>query len=122
MLPLTGDVTLSPLKDERQKNWCAVIVLLAVCSLTISVATRYSLPLDVSSHSVKQVQTNHSLDAKRQRLTKNAANWVPPILGPWISLAPAFHPSIELARPPVASLFFEKSLYNRPPPALIFLS
>ena len=98
------------------------MVLGVVWSLTVSLATRYSLPLDGSSHGIKNVQTNSSPDAKRQRLTKNAANWVPPVLRLWLTLTPTLNPGIALARPPVPSLFFEESLYNRPPPALQSLS
>jgi hypothetical protein len=108
---------LNHLTDERHKNWCAVVVLAAVCSLTASLATRYYSPWDASTHGVRTLQTNTSLDTKRQRLTKNAANWVPPVFSFDISQCPTFHPTIAPAGPPAPTLFFEESLYNRPPPA-----
>lgn len=118
LVGIAAAAIVNPLKHERRKIWCAVMVLGAICSLTVSLATRYTFPLEVSSHGVKNFQTNSAPDVKRQRLTKNAANWVPPVLKLWLTLTPTFNPSIALARPPVPSLFFEESLYNRPPPTL----
>lgn len=114
--------TLSNFKDRRSKSWCAVIVLVAVCTLTISVTTRYSSPWVFSSHTVKTIRTHASPDTKRQRLAKNAADWMPPVLCFGALQAPSFYSRIVPARPPVANLFFEESLYNRPPPASEILS
>ncbi|HWW13720.1 MAG TPA: hypothetical protein VN310_03575 [Candidatus Dormibacteraeota bacterium] len=104
--------------DNRpHRHWCAVVVLVAVCSLTVSVATRYCSPLGTSSLTMKTVQTHTSPDAKRQRLTKNAANWVPPVVCFDILQSPSSYPRIAPAAPPIPSLFFEENLYNRPPPS-----
>ena len=65
MLQTSGSETapeMSPLRhfeDQRRKSWCAVVVLAAVCSLTVSVATRYSSSWDVSAPTVKTVQSAH---------------------------------------------------------------
>ena len=95
----------------------AAIVLVAVCSLTVSLATRYYSPSDDSSPIVKVFQSNVAPDAKRQRLTKNAANWMPPILSFTVFQIPSSYYRIVPPRPPVRSLIFDQSLYNRPPPA-----
>src|ERR1700757_2509234 len=60
-------------------RWCALVVLLSVCSLTVSVATRYSSSADPSSAAGKSVQKHSPEEPGRQRLTKNAATWVPPV-------------------------------------------
>jgi hypothetical protein len=100
----------------------AVIVLVAVCSLTVSLATRYYSPRDDSSPIVKAFQSNVAPDAKRQRLTKNAANWMPPIFSFTVFQIPSSYYRIVPPRPPVRSLICDKSLYNRPPPAFQSLS
>jgi|SRR5271170_3165945 len=103
--------------DQRRKNWCAVIILLAVCSLTMSLATRYGALWGDSSHAVRTVHTHGSLDAKRQRLTKNAATWLPPVFSFTVLEDPGFYPSISPAGPAAPTLLFEENLFNRPPPS-----
>jgi hypothetical protein len=100
----------------------AVIVLVAVCSLTVSLATRYYSPSDNSSPIVKAFQSSVAPDTKRQRLTKNAANWMPPILSFTVFQIPSSYYGIVPPRPPVRSFICDKSLYNRPPPAFKSLS
>jgi hypothetical protein len=106
---------------EPRKIWSAVVVLAAVASLTVSLATRYYAPWDASSGTVKTVRT-HAPDAKRQRLTKNAAIWMPPVFGFTVSQVPSFHPGIVPVGARVRNLVCDESLYNRPPPAHKFLS
>lgn len=104
---------------EQQRNrWCAVIALVAVCALTVSLATRYSSPFNVSSHKVKSVQSRTSPDSSRQRLTKNAANWMPPTLTFAILPGSISYSRIAPASPPVPSLLIEQKLYTRPPPTV----
>jgi hypothetical protein len=109
-------------KSQRRKMRGAVIVLVAVCSLTVSLATRYSSRSDDSSPIVKAFQSKVAPDATRQRLTKNAANWMPPILSFTVFQVPSSYHRIAPPRPPVRSLICDKSLYNRPPPAFKSLS
>jgi hypothetical protein len=110
------------LEKGRHRNFCALVVLVAVFSLTVNVATRYSSPCNDSSRLVKTFQTQTSTDAKRQRLAKNAANWMPSVVCFDVLRAPAFYPRIAPQSPPVSSLLFEPSLYNRPPPSSKFLA
>ena len=108
--------------SQPRKMRGVVIVLVAVCSLTVSLATRYYSPSDNSSPIVKVFQSDVTPDAKRQRLTKNAANWMPPILSFTVFQIPSSYYRIVPPRPPVRSLICDKSLYNRPPPAFKSLS
>ncbi len=96
--------------------------MLGVCSLTLSLATRYYFPIDGSSHTVKTFKTSVSPEANRQRLNKNAANWLPPVLVFTDLEAPNFYPKFAPAGPPIPNLFFEESLYNRPPPTASVLT
>src|ERR1700678_4467801 len=63
---------------RRRGNWCALVVLVAVCSLTVSLATRYTLPVDSSASSIRTV-ASHAATYQTQRLVK-ATNWVAPAL------------------------------------------
>jgi hypothetical protein len=102
--------------SPRRKNWCAVVILVAVCSLTASLATRYGALWGDSCRAVKTFQTHTSTDAKKQRLAKRAANWIPPVVCFGVLQATNFDSKIALARPRVIALLLEESLYNRPPP------
>src|ERR1035438_997972 len=103
---------------RRRTSWSALVILVAVCSLTISVATRYNSPCNISSHNVKTVQTHTWPDTSRQRLVKNAANWIPPAFGFAVLQVPTFYPLIAFVGPSAPSLLLEENLYSRPPPVI----
>jgi hypothetical protein len=100
-----------------RKRWCAVIVLCAVSALIVSVATRYAFSRStagVTTSAHKQFSPQHS----RQRLLKNAATWMPPVVRSAVFEASTSYPRIAPSGPPMPRLLFEKNLYNRPPPFL----
>jgi hypothetical protein len=99
-----------------------VVVLAAVCSLVVSVATRYSSSWDVSAPTVKTLRAHTTPEAKRQRLDKDAANWVPPLVGFDVLRSPSSYARTAPAQPPAQNLLLEESLFNRPPPSSEFLS
>jgi len=113
---------LSHFEGQRRKNLCAAVVLVAVCSLIVSLATRYSSSTGASSATVKAVQIHGSPDAKRQRLAKDAADWMPPAICVSLLQAPSSYPRIAPTGPPMPGLRFEETLYNRPPPSSESLS
>lgn len=113
---------LSHFEDRRRHGWCAVVVLVAVCSLIVSVATRYSSTGDPSSTTVKAFRTHALPEAKRQRLAKDAADWMPPVICFSLLQSPPSYPRIAPAGPPLPERLFEESLYNRPPPSYESLS
>ena len=93
-----------------------LLVLIAVCSLTISVVTRYS---SSESAPVYKAGTLHNLcspEGIRQRLTKAAASWLPPVISAVILTPPASYSRPVSSRPRVQSRIFAAILYNRPPP------
>jgi hypothetical protein len=104
-------------EDRSRQKWCAAVVLVAVCSLIVSVATRYSYTCDAPSTTVKVVQIHTSPEAKRQRLAKDAADWMPPVIHFSVLHSPSSYPRIAPSGPPMPGLQFEESLYNRPPPS-----
>ncbi len=116
---------MSPLKhfeDQRRKTWCAVVVFAAVCSLSVSVATRYSSSWDVSSPTVKTLQAQTTPEWKRQRLAKDAVNWVPPLVCFDVFRSPSSYRQVGPAEPATPNILLEESLFNRPPPTSESLS
>lgn len=111
MLQLTN-----PGKVSR-KRWCTAIVLVAVCALTISVATRYSSQ-GSADETLTAVHKHHSLTPGLQRLLNNAATWIPPVVESAIFHDPAQYPHAAPSDSPISSVLLEKNLYNRPPPSL----
>lgn len=99
-----------------------LVVLVAVYSLTVNVATRYSVSGDSQASIAKRI-TNHSQDQKRQHLDKSATPPVVPIARLLAVLQISnFYPRFAPGGPPVHTLLLEQSLYNRPPPSSEFHS
>lgn len=111
----------NPGKCSR-KRWCTAIVLVAVCTLTISVATRYSSSPGPADQTLTAVQKHHSLRPGLQRLLNNAATWMPPVVETAIFHDPGHYSNIVASDSPISSALLERNLYNRPPPSLFSLS
>ena len=94
-------------------NWRALIIVLAILSLTISVATRtFGGTLSHAS----EVQSN-ATQTMRQHLDRDAFQWAPPVVV-LTNLEPStFYPHFAPAGPPLPNLLVDESLYNRPPPS-----
>jgi hypothetical protein len=113
-----GMLRLTNFDDPRRRSWCAVVVLLAVSSLTVSVATRYTFSRGIADHTSTVLQKHSASERGRQRLLNNAATWMPPVVSATIVPFPSSSPRVAPSGPLVPSLHFEKNLYNRPPPFL----
>jgi hypothetical protein len=94
-----------------------VIVLLAVSSIAVSVATRYCSPQGSSAYSARTLHKHSSPEPSRQRLTKSSANWIPAVARNMVLEAPSSYPRIAPAGVPMSSVLVEPNLYNRPPPS-----
>src|SRR5579885_1490396 len=67
--------------DKSQRKVSGVLlVLVVVCSLVASVATRYSSPDCHSPSKTTVVQKDGSNEPGRQRLTMSTANWLPAVV------------------------------------------
>ena len=117
-----GMLQLTNLGKPSRKRWCTAIVLVAVCTLTISVATRYCRSLSPADEALTAVQKNHSLTPGLQRLLNNASTWMPPRVEAAIFHNPGQYPHIAPSDSPISSVLLEKNPYNRPPPFLLSLS
>jgi hypothetical protein len=97
-------------------SWVAV-VLLAACSITISVATRYSVPGKAVDSKVTTVRNHVDSEPIRQRLLNNAASWMPPVVCSAIRQENQSFTRVVWSSEPAPKLFFDESLSNRPPPS-----
>jgi hypothetical protein len=119
----TGEMlSLANRKNGRCARWCAFVVLMAVCSLAISVATRYSSPETAPATSAKASRCSSLQEHGRQRLTKDAADWIPPVIVSWALEKPASYPPVVAEKPAAANPSFASVLFYRPPPFSDFLS
>jgi hypothetical protein len=107
---------LTNLGKPWRKRWCTAIVLVAICALTVSVATRYGSAVS-SDDTLTAVHKQSSWEPGLQRLLDNAVTWMPPIVGDAVFYTPAYYRHIAPSGPTVSSVVLEKNLYNRPPPA-----
>jgi hypothetical protein len=108
---------LTNLQSPRRHFLCVALVLLAVCMLAVRVATRYCSSGSSSSSRTITLQKQAVSQSGLQRITKGAPAWMPPVVRTTALQAPSFYPRIAPSGPPLPGLIFEKSLYNRPPPA-----
>ena len=108
------------LRHRNRRRWCTAVVLVAVCTLTLSVATRYSFFASTANELVTTVQNHQSWTPGLQRLLNNAATWMPPIAVSAIFHDPGSYPHVVESGPAVSSVLPEKNLYNRPPPTVPF--
>ena len=115
---------LTDTRRGRCARWCALVVLLAACSLAVSVATRYGFVEGATAKhaTAKTPHRESSQGHTRQRLTKDASNWIPPVIA-WLTLqAPTPYSRVACDPPVIPNPSFDSSLYYRPPPAFLPLS
>jgi hypothetical protein len=109
-------------RDSKRRvfNRRCALVLLAVCSLTVNVATRYSVSISSHLSTGQKRVTSHSPSETRQRLNKTATIPVTPVSRLLAVLEVSdFYPRFAPGGPPVHTLCLEQSLYNRPPPSAL---
>ena len=96
-----------------------VVIVIAICALTLSVATRFWAPCTGQSHVAKSID-RQSVDPKRQHLDRDAARWVAPSAS-FNFVAPAtVEARLAPAGPLLPKLVLSDSLYNRPTPFSAF--
>lgn len=101
-----------------RKRLCTAIVLVAICALTVSVATRYGSPVAPDTR-LTALEKQSSWEPGLQRLLNNASTWIPPVVGAAIFYSPAYYREVQPPPPTVSSVLLERNLYNRPPPSFI---
>jgi hypothetical protein len=101
------------LPSHPNQGWRILVIVLAICGLTVSLATRtfrLTIPNSVTVQSA-------GLHAMRQHMNGDATQWVPPV--PTLSTLqlPVFYPRFAPTGPPISGVLFDQSLSNRPPPS-----
>jgi hypothetical protein len=94
------------------RRWEVAVVVLAICGLTLSLATRTFRTRLSTGMIVKSI----SGQPVRQHMDSDAAKWVPPVSTLTVLEVPVFYPRFAPAGPPLPRLYYEESLSNRPPP------
>ena len=96
-------------------RWLEALILGAVLSLALNVATRYTTITPQGASRTKSI-TSQSLDVQRQHLLNDGLHWSAPaakfVLFEPAPLSFAVLPSIA----PVTGVYSEECLYDRPPP------
>ena len=97
------------------RGWRRVLVIGAICSLTVCVATRFSLSLSAPGRMVKSMDLR-SGSSKQQHLDQDDTRFVEPVAA-GVSLEHVVHySSVTPAEPLRSSADFVLVLLNRPPP------
>jgi hypothetical protein len=94
------------------RRWEVAVVLLAICGLTVSVATRTFRTRFSTGAIVRSI----SAPPIRQHMDTDAAKWVPPVSTLTVLEVPVFYPRFAPAGPPLQRLYYEECLFDRPPP------
>ncbi|HXZ32344.1 MAG TPA: hypothetical protein VEH30_08685 [Terriglobales bacterium] len=113
---------LSALKERCDNGpaWPRVLIVVVICSLTLSVTTRFSNVISSPTHTAKMVD-GRSVEPKRQHLNRDAIRWLPPVVSSTVLVCVRLHPPIEPTGPSLPKDTFYETLYNRPPPSAISL-
>jgi len=97
-------------------HWPLFLVALVICSLTLSLATRFCNQVVSSTHVAKAME-RRALDPKRQHLNRDSMRWAPPVAH-IAYLAPVAVPlHVDATEPPAPQEAFSETLYDRPPPS-----
>ena len=101
------------LSNPQHPRWYVLVIILAICGLTVSVATR-TFRLTIPHGATAQSGDSQAI---RQHLARDAAQWAPPVRTLSTLQVPVFYPRVSPAGPPIPSVLFDESLSNRPPPS-----
>jgi hypothetical protein len=117
-----ADWNMQSLRQSRitGQKWRSLVIAVAICSLTVSVATRFWSVSNDQSHIVRSID-HRSVEPKRQHLSKDATRWVTSSA----DLSVIEPTAIEITPAPNDPLLpkhvFSDNLYNRPPPSSAIL-
>lgn len=97
------------------RGWCGLLVMVTICSLTVSLATRFCVPVSSQAHAVKSTDSRCG-EPNRQRLDRDSVRLAEPVARrSW--LEPEVHHSDVIPSEPLhSSDILSVVFYNRPPP------
>ena len=96
-------------------GWGGVLVVVAIFSLTLSLATRFSVPVSSQGHAVKS-RDSRSGEPKRQHLNREAARFAEPVPSCAGFESVVLYSHVIPPEPARSSDILGSILYNRPPP------
>jgi len=110
------------LKHRRMgdRGWQDGLIIIAICSVTLSVATRFWAPSTSSSYIVKSTDRRPA-EPKRQHLDRDASRWLAPSASFSIIEPGTIETRLAPAEPLLPKHLLSDSLYNRPPPSSAFI-
>lgn len=97
----------------RSSRCRILIIVLAICGLTVSLATRTFWFTTFQGATV----TSNTAQAVRQHMNRDAVEWEPPVPVFTQLQVPVLYPPVAQWVPPLTSVLFDESLSNRPPPS-----
>jgi hypothetical protein len=105
----------NPRKDGR--GWRRLLILLAICSLTLCLATRFSFAVTThpQGHAVKSMDQRAG-EPKQQRLDRDASRFAAPVAVGATLTPVVFYSSVISPEPTRSTDSLSLVLYNRPPP------
>jgi hypothetical protein len=106
-------------RSREGRVWRGLLIVVAVLSLTISLATRFVVPATSPIHTVKTASRSLT-DPQRQHLNCDAVQWSTPVQTAAFADLVVFYSRLAPTEPQIATQFFEDSSYNRPPPSIAF--
>jgi hypothetical protein len=104
-------------RDRRSRIYSGLgaVIALVICSLTLSLATRFCIQATSEVHVSKAVE-RRSIEPKRQHLNRDASRWVVSAANANFLEPVVLYVRAVPAESPLPNHVFDESLYNRPPP------
>jgi hypothetical protein len=97
-------------------GWSRLLLLLAILSLTLTLASRFSFPVSSQAHAVKSVDSRSS-EPKRQHLDQDAARLAEQAASCNCEKLVVLHPYIVPSEPMRSDDILSFIFNNRPPPS-----
>lgn len=96
-------------------GWRRLLLLFAIFSLTLTLASRFSVPVKSQAHAVKSVDSRAS-EPKRQHLDQDAARLAEPVACSNCEKLVELHPHFVFSEPLRSDDILSFIFNNRPPP------
>ena len=96
-------------------KWLRLSIAVVACSLTLSLATRFSNQFTSQVHTAHAVE-RRSVEPKKHYPSPDALRRADMVAGPAVLVTVCFYPRVVSAKPLPVRECLDARLYNRPPP------
>jgi hypothetical protein len=100
--------------EKNQPLWRRVVVLVAICAMVVTLATR-TFHVTAADHPIAKSSNGNPI---RQNVDSDAFEWSPPIAQFTLYILPVAAPHAPPDRLLVLTIDLDDCLSNRPPPSL----